>query len=96
MRKGRESCHKAPIIKFLYYEHDMKLISVSMDGTFKCWFYHLVNTANPPDDNRVLEIEPSFTITIQDSIGVAKIMGVYKTNNDPYSYDYFIQVSYTH
>lgn len=93
-RKGRKSCHSAPIIKFLYNEHDMKLISVSMDGTFKCWNYHTINIANPPEYDKVLELEPLFTITIQDSIGVAKIMGIYKTNNDPNSYDHFIQVNY--
>lgn len=93
MRIGRKPCHLAPIIKFLYYKDDMKLISVSMDGTLKCWCCHKMNIARLPEGERILEIEPSFTITIQDSIGIAKIMGIYKTNNNPNSHDYFIQVN---
>lgn len=79
---------------FLYSEDDMKLTSIGMDGKINCWYYHTVNTANPPEKDRVIEMEPSFTITIEDSIGVSKIMGMCKINNDPNSYDYFIQVNY--
>lgn len=70
----------------------MELTSISMDGTIKFWYYHTINIADPPEDDRVLEMEPSFTIKIQDSIGTAKIMGMCKINNDLNSYDYFIQV----
>lgn len=65
-----------------------------MDGTIKCWYYHTIDIADPPEKDRVLEMEPSFTIKIQDSIGIAKIMGMCKINNNPNSYDYFIQVNY--
>lgn len=92
MRKGRKTCHLAPIIMFLYSEHDMELTSISMDGTIKFWYYHTIDVADPPENDRVLEMEPSFTIKIQDSIGTAKIMGMCKINNDPDSYEYFIQV----
>lgn len=94
MRKGRKPCHLAPIVMFLYSEDDMKLTSIGMDGNINCWHYHTVNIANPPEKDRVIEMEPSFTITIEDSIGVSKIMGMCKINNDPNSYDYFIQVNH--
>lgn len=93
MRKGRKPCHLAPIIMFLYSEDKMELTSISMDGTIKFWYYHTVDIADPPEKDKVLEMEPSFTIKIQDSIGVAKIMGMCKINDDPNSYDYFIQVN---
>lgn len=82
----------APIIKFLYSERDSELTSVSMDGTIKFWYYRAVEVANPPEKDRVVEMEPSFTIDVRDSIGDAKIMGMCKVDHDPDSYDYFVQV----
>jgi len=70
----------------------MELTSISMDGTIKFWYYHTIDIADPSED-KVLEMEPSFTIKIQDSIGTAKIMGICKINNNPNSHDYFIQVN---
>jgi hypothetical protein len=64
-----------------------------MDGTIKFWYYRTINTADPPEKDRVLEMEPSFTINVQDSVGVAKIMGMCKVNENPNSFDYFIQVN---
>lgn len=92
MRREKKPCHLAPIIKFLYFEDDRKLVSISMDGTIKYWFYHTVEIANPLENNRVVQIEPLLTINIKDSIGNAKIMGICKVNNNPNSYDYFVQV----
>jgi len=64
-----------------------------MDGTIKCWYYRTVDTADPPENDRVLEMEPSFTISVQDSLGKAKIMGMCKIDDgDDESNDYFIQV----
>lgn len=92
-RKFRKPCHSAPIIKFLYSENDALLTSISMDGTIKFWYYRTVDTADPPENDRVLEMEPSFTISVQDSMGNAKIMGMCKIDDsDHESNDYFIQV----
>lgn len=93
MRKGKKTCHSGPIIMFLYSKHNMELTSVGMDGTIKFWYYHTIDTADPFEKDRVLEMEPSFTITVQDNIGIAKIMGMCKINNDPNSFDYFVQVN---
>lgn len=93
MRKGRKPCHLAPIIMFLYSEDDMKLTTVGMDGTINYWHYNIVNSASPFEKDRILEMDPSFTITIKDFIGFSKIMGMCKINNDPNSYEYFIQVN---
>lgn len=91
-RKFRKPCHSAPIIVFLYSEHEELLTSVSMDGTIKFWNYRTVESADPPENDRVLEMEPSYVISIQDSIGDSKIMGMSKIDGNPESYDYFIQV----
>ncbi|VVC33540.1 WD40/YVTN repeat-like-containing domain,WD40 repeat,WD40-repeat-containing domain [Cinara cedri] len=92
MRKGRKPCHLAPIIMLFYSKHTAELTTVSMDGTIKFWYYPTIETADPPEDDRILEMEPSFTINVQDSIGVAKITGICKLDcSDPSSYDYFIQ-----
>lgn len=94
MRKDRKPCHLAPIIMFLYSDYDMELTSVSMDGTIKFWYYRTVDVADLPDEDKVLEMEPSFTISVQDSVGTARIMGMCKIDDDPNSHDYFIQVNY--
>lgn len=52
----------------------------------------MVESADPPENDRVLEMEPSYVISIQDSIGDSKIMGMSKIDCNPESYDYFIQV----
>eukprot|EP00102_Acyrthosiphon_pisum_P018896 XP_016656106.1 PREDICTED: cilia- and flagella-associated protein 44-like [Acyrthosiphon pisum] len=91
-RKFRKPCHSAPIIMFLYSENDALLTSISMDGTIKFWYYRTVDTADPPENDRVLEMEPSFTISVHDSVGNAKIMGMCKIDDsDDESNDYFIQ-----
>lgn len=77
---------------FLYTEYDTELTSVSMDGTIKFWYYHTVDAAHTSENDRILEMEPSFTIKIQDSIGIAEIMGMCKISDDPNSHDYFVQV----
>jgi cilia- and flagella-associated protein 44 len=92
-RKFRKPCHSAPIIMFLYSENDELLTSISMDGSIKFWYYHTVDSADPPENDRVLEMEPSFTISVQDNMGNAKIMGMCKVDDgDHKSNDYFIQV----
>lgn len=93
MSKNRIPCHSAPIIMFLYSESTKELISVSMDGTIKIWYYQVVREANSSEVDKVVEIDPSFTISVQDAAGMAKIMGMCKINNDPDSNDYFVQVS---
>lgn len=65
-----------------------------MDGMIKFWNYRAVDLADPPENDRILEIEPSFTIKIEDSINDAKIMGMCKTNGDSNSQSYFIQVNF--
>lgn len=90
--KFRKPCHSAPIIMFLFSELEDLLTSVSMDGTIKFWNYRSVEESDPPEDDRVLEMEPSYVINIQDSIGDSKIMGMCKIDRNPDSYDYFIQV----
>jgi len=77
---------------FLFSKHDKLLTSISMDGMIKFWNYRTVESADPPENDRVLEMEPSYVISIQDSIGDSKIMGMSKIDSNPESYDYFIQV----
>ncbi|XP_025203883.1 cilia- and flagella-associated protein 44-like [Melanaphis sacchari] len=90
-RKFRQPCHSAPIIMFLYSKLDVLLTSISMDGRIKFWNYRTIDMADPSENNRVLEIEPTYEISVQDSIGESKIMGMSKIDSNPKLYDYFIQ-----
>ncbi|VVC29555.1 WD40/YVTN repeat-like-containing domain,WD40-repeat-containing domain,WD40 repeat [Cinara cedri] len=94
MRKERKPCHLAPIIMLLNSEFTAELITVGMDGTIKFWYYPTIEDADPPENDRVLEMEPSFIINVQDSMGTAKITGICKLDSgNPSSQDYFIQDS---
>ncbi|XP_028044392.1 cilia- and flagella-associated protein 44-like [Rhopalosiphum maidis] len=93
-RRFRQPCHLAPIIMFLhsrYSRNDELLTSISMDGTIKFWNYCIIDMADPPENDRVLEIEPIYEISVKDSINESKIMGMCKTDDNPKAYDYFIQ-----
>ncbi|XP_022906281.2 cilia- and flagella-associated protein 44 [Onthophagus taurus] len=57
-RKLRKKCHEAPIVKFDFI--DGELWTVSMDGSVKVWHYDSIEQADPPDDDRVVQIEPIF------------------------------------
>ncbi|KAJ8927183.1 hypothetical protein NQ314_020459, partial [Rhamnusium bicolor] len=59
-RSLRRRCHDAPIVQFYYNDVDGELWSVSMDGHIRVWWYEMIDQADPPDDDRIVQLDPSY------------------------------------
>ncbi|XP_046809374.1 cilia- and flagella-associated protein 44 [Lucilia cuprina] len=57
-RKGRRPCHTKPIVRITM--NNGEVTTVGMDGYVRIWFWETVDLADPPDDDRFVEIEPIF------------------------------------
>ncbi|XP_060530871.1 cilia- and flagella-associated protein 44 [Cylas formicarius] len=57
-RSLRRRCHDAPIVQFFYNEGE--LWTVSMDGHVKVWWFEKIDQADPPEDDRVVLIDPTY------------------------------------
>ena len=55
-RKGRKPCHDGPITQILMREGEV--MTAGLDGRIRIWFWETVELADPPDDDRFVEIEP--------------------------------------
>uniref|UniRef100_A0A182V315 Cilia- and flagella-associated protein 44 n=1 Tax=Anopheles merus TaxID=30066 RepID=A0A182V315_ANOME len=55
-RKGRRPCHDGPITQILMREGEV--MTAGLDGRIRIWFWETVELADPPDDDRFVEIEP--------------------------------------
>ncbi|XP_013116263.2 cilia- and flagella-associated protein 44 [Stomoxys calcitrans] len=63
-RKGRRACHSKPIVRITM--ENGEVTTVSMDGYVRIWFWETVDLADPPDDDRFVEIEPIFEFYVGD------------------------------
>lgn len=54
----RRKCHEGPIVHFEYINGE--LWTVSMDGWCRAWNYKFIDDADPPDDDRVVQVVVSF------------------------------------
>lgn len=57
-RTLRKKCHEGPIVQMHF--QDGELITVGMDGHVKIWWYEKIDQADPPDDDRIIQIEPTY------------------------------------
>ncbi|XP_035792074.1 cilia- and flagella-associated protein 44-like [Anopheles albimanus] len=55
-RKGRKPCHEGPITQLNM--RGGEVMTAGLDGKIKIWFWETVELADPPDDDRFVEIEP--------------------------------------
>ncbi|XP_053674678.1 cilia- and flagella-associated protein 44 [Anopheles nili] len=55
-RKARKPCHEGPITQILMREGE--IMTAGLDGKIRIWFWETVELADPPDDDRFVEIEP--------------------------------------
>ncbi|KAK6640272.1 hypothetical protein RUM44_011958 [Polyplax serrata] len=71
-RRGKAFCHDAPITQFIYNNGD--LTTIAMDGTIKVWYYETIELADPPEEDRYIEVEPIFEIEVGDYYHKAKLL----------------------
>lgn len=85
-RQLRKTCHQAPIVQFEFKNGE--LWSIAMDGRVRVWSYDVIDQADPPDEDRVVLIEPVYDFYTPD----VEFMCVYKLNVDPDDTFYIAQV----
>lgn len=91
-RSSRRTCHDAPIVQ-LYYDFDEgELWSVSMDGHVRIWWYEKIDQADPPDDDRIVQIDPSYDFYTP---GVMLMCIEKRAPQDPQDSLYYAQVKST-
>ncbi|XP_069678702.1 cilia- and flagella-associated protein 44 [Periplaneta americana] len=72
-RRKKQLCHSAPIVQF-EFDQSGDLYSFGMDGTVRRWNFDKIDNADPPDDNRFLELEPKWELHIANANNRAAIM----------------------
>lgn len=86
-RKLRKNCHDAPIVQFDFKNGE--LWTVGMDGRIKVWFYEPIDQADPPDDDRIVQVEPLYDFHTPG----LEFMCIVKQNDDENSTLYYAQVN---
>lgn len=61
-RKGRKPCHTKPIVRITMQGNEV--MTVGMDGYIRVWLWDPIDVADPPDDDRYVEIEPMQEISV--------------------------------
>lgn len=61
-RKNRQHCHAGAIAEL--YLRDGEVMTVGRDGYVRIWFWETVDLADPPDDDRFVEIDPIYEYRI--------------------------------
>uniref|UniRef100_A0A336MUJ4 CSON006942 protein n=1 Tax=Culicoides sonorensis TaxID=179676 RepID=A0A336MUJ4_CULSO len=57
-RKGRRRCHSGNITKI--FAREGEIVTIGTDGFIRIWFWETVELADPPENNRFVEIEPIY------------------------------------
>lgn len=88
-RKNRRPCHNGPITQ-IFMRNSEEIMTVSTDGYIRIWFWETVELADPPEDDRFVEIEPSheFRIGVQNyKTELLKIIKIDSTESECYAQD---------
>ncbi|XP_055843195.1 cilia- and flagella-associated protein 44 [Episyrphus balteatus] len=64
-RKARLPCHTKPITRIIWMGNN-EVMTVGMDGYARIWFWETVELADPPEDDRYVEIDPIYEFRIGD------------------------------
>ncbi|XP_053686558.1 cilia- and flagella-associated protein 44 [Sabethes cyaneus] len=79
-RKGRKPCHQAPITQISV--RDGEVMTSGMDGFIRIWFWETVELADPPDDDRMVQIEPIMEFKIGTEIYTSELTCLIKKQGD--------------
>lgn len=79
-RKGRKPCHQGPITQISV--RDGEVMTCGMDGYIRIWFWETVELADPPDDDRVVQIEPIMEYRIGNDICHSELICLIKKEGD--------------
>nr|XP_029730533.1 LOW QUALITY PROTEIN: cilia- and flagella-associated protein 44-like [Aedes albopictus] len=79
-RKGRKPCHQGPITQISV--RDGEVMTCGMDGFIRIWFWETVELADPPDDDRVVQIEPIMEYRIGTDLWHSELICLIKKEGD--------------
>ncbi|XP_055624931.1 cilia- and flagella-associated protein 44 isoform X2 [Toxorhynchites rutilus septentrionalis] len=79
-RKGRKPCHLGPITQINIREGEV--MTCGMDGYIRIWFWETVELADPPDDDRVVQIEPIMEFKIGTETYNSELMCLIRKEGD--------------
>ncbi|XP_063361265.1 cilia- and flagella-associated protein 44 [Cydia amplana] len=57
-KRGRKTCHKAPIIQFMLSPAGDEVTTIARDGCIRAWYWDTVEQADPPEDDPYVELNP--------------------------------------
>lgn len=90
-RKNRKPCHNAPITQISMMEGEV--MTVGMDGYVRIWFWETVDLADPPEDDRFVEIEPIYEFRIGSKSHLCELRHLIKKEPDKANdYKFYAQV----
>ncbi|KAI5745712.1 hypothetical protein M8J76_013644 [Diaphorina citri] len=75
-RKNRRPCHADQIVQFLYDPQTLQITTVGADGFIRMWNYQTIDLANPPEEEKFVELEPIFEIEVKEMIFGAQLMHI--------------------
>uniref|UniRef100_A0A1B0BLB7 Uncharacterized protein n=1 Tax=Glossina palpalis gambiensis TaxID=67801 RepID=A0A1B0BLB7_9MUSC len=56
--KGRKPCHTKPIVRITM--EGGEVTTMGINGYLRVWFWETIDAADPPDEDRFIEIEPIY------------------------------------
>lgn len=80
-RKNRRPCHTGHITQIFMRNHD-EVMTVGTDGFIRIWFWETVELADPPEDDRFVEIEPSHEFRVGSQNYNAELLRIIKIDTD--------------
>lgn len=86
-RQKRQPLHTGVITQFFFIGGE--IWTIGQDGGIRVWVYDAIDQADPPDDDRFVEVAPTYEFNFK---GVM-FMCICKQFNDPKIDYYFGQVS---
>ncbi|XP_075974116.1 cilia- and flagella-associated protein 44 [Anticarsia gemmatalis] len=57
-RKGRKTCHQAPVIQFMLSPAGDEVTTIARDGCVRAWYWDTVEQADPPEEDPYVELNP--------------------------------------
>lgn len=87
-RKNHKTCHNGPITQIIC--HNQEVLTVSLDGYVRLWFWETVESSCPADDENFVEVEPIFEVKIGNRNEECHLMSIVK-DPDPESQTWYVQ-----
>lgn len=89
-RKSRRRLHSKMITQIELHEDEV--MTASLDGFVRIWFWPTVEMADPPDDDLFVELEPIYEYRIGNEVHLCEIVWMIKKEKDvDQDYKWYVQ-----